>query len=247
MLCVWPDGRITDPSGREVAHASLSARQAKGLGLMMSGTYGPPSTGSSSSVALSESLESRLRALTAGLGSTLYKLTWKHWDLPSGRQICALRASVPRTSGSGSISRAGWVTPTVRDWKDSPGMATVATNPDGSTRNRADQLPRQAALAGWPTPKQSDSKQSYTLQGAMNEAARKSPGNELSVTAMLLLPARLTDSGELLTGSTAGMESGGQYNPAHSRWLSGLPPVWDELGVTAMQSLPKSPRRSSKQ
>jgi hypothetical protein len=41
-------------------------------------------------------------------------------------------------------------------------------------------------------------------------------------------PARLTASGDLLTGSDAGMESGGQLSPAHSRWLQGLPVVWDE-------------------
>jgi hypothetical protein len=47
---------------------------------------------------------------------------------------------------------AGWVTPSTRDWKDTPGMSTIGTNPDGSERTRLDQLPRQAALAGWPTP-----------------------------------------------------------------------------------------------
>lgn len=37
----------------------------------------------------------------------------------------------------------GWVSPASRDWKDTPGMATQGTNPDGSKRERVDQLPRQ--------------------------------------------------------------------------------------------------------
>ncbi len=39
---------------------------------------------------------------------------------------------------------AGWVMPSARDWKDTPGMATERA--DG--RSRLDQLPRQAAIAG---------------------------------------------------------------------------------------------------
>jgi hypothetical protein len=42
---------------------------------------------------------------------------------------------------------AGWVTPSARDWKDTPGMSTVGINPDGSSRSRQDQLPRQAAMS----------------------------------------------------------------------------------------------------
>ncbi len=45
-------------------------------------------------------------------------------------------------------SLAGWVTPSSRDWKDTPGMSQTGTNPDGSKRTRIDQLPRQAAIAG---------------------------------------------------------------------------------------------------
>ena len=39
---------------------------------------------------------------------------------------------------------SGWSTPSSRDWKDTPGMATEGMNPDGSQRTRTDQLPRQA-------------------------------------------------------------------------------------------------------
>ena len=44
-----------------------------------------------------------------------------------------------------------WSTPSSPDWKDTPGMATTGTNPDGSERIRLDQLPRQAALTSGPT------------------------------------------------------------------------------------------------
>lgn len=45
---------------------------------------------------------------------------------------------------------ASWASPSARDWKDTPGMATTGTNPDGSERSRLDQLPRQAALIRGP-------------------------------------------------------------------------------------------------
>ena len=35
-----------------------------------------------------------------------------------------------------------WPTASARDWKDTPGMAQEATNPDGSLRKRTDQLAR---------------------------------------------------------------------------------------------------------
>lgn len=62
---------------------------------------------------------------------------------------------------------AGWVTPSARDWKDTPGMSQTGTNPDGSTRTRVDQLPRQAAIAGPTSP---GSPAPTEKRGALNPA-----------------------------------------------------------------------------
>jgi hypothetical protein len=51
------------------------------------------------------------------------------------------------------------------DWKDSPGMATTGTNPDGSERTRLDQLPRVASLCGWPTPQEDNGNNAYGHKG----------------------------------------------------------------------------------
>ena len=45
-----------------------------------------------------------------------------------------------------------WPTASARDWKDTTGMATTGTNPDGSTRSRLDQLPRVAGLTATGSP-----------------------------------------------------------------------------------------------
>jgi len=53
---------------------------------------------------------------------------------------------------------SGWCTPSARDWKDTPGMSTTGINPDGSLRNRTDQLPRQAQLTSGPSAYSSNAK-----------------------------------------------------------------------------------------
>ena len=225
--------------------------------MLTSGTFGPSSSTSSASADLSMSLANRLQQVTQTYGSTLYKLTWKEWDTPSG--LCRLRqrASARRTSESGptgwptpqvnyitnattvqmssdgrvtpnkigwAAALAGWVTPTSRDWKDSAGMTAQR---DG--KERLDQLPRQAFMTGWPTPTTSNTR-SPSVDAAMNMYRQDGSKTQqrLQDFAGITGPLRLTVFGEMRTGSFVEMENGVQLNPAHSRWLMGLPHAWDE-------------------
>lgn len=255
--CASPDGLTINQSGPDPARASLSARQAKEMGLLTSGTFGPTSFTSSASADLSMSLANRLQAVTQTHGSTLYKLTWKEWNTPSGLCLLRQRASVLRTSESGLIgwptpqvsnitnattvkmsgdgretpnkigwaaALTGWVTPTSRDWKDSAGMTALREGKD-----RLDQLPRQAFMMGWPTPTTSNTR-SPSVEAAMNMYRQDGSKTQqrLQDFAGITGPLRLTVFGEMRTGCYVEMASGVQLNPAHSRWLMGLPRAWDE-------------------
>ncbi len=249
MPCAVWAGKTAEKSGQVPAHASLSARQAKEKDLLTSGTYGPPCIGWSGSVALSLSLASNLQVLTQMTGSTLYRLTWKPWVMPSGRVRFRLRASVPRTSGTELI---GWPTPTANAWKHPSNagrqgglnLQTAAqlsgwTTPSASDSRRGGRgitegmsgssLAQQVKMAGWPTPTASDHKGGYPGGRIRNG---KISTDRLDVVAQIAGPVRLTASGKMLTGSNAQMENGGQLNPALSLWLMGLPPEWDEFEPT---------------
>jgi hypothetical protein len=138
---------------------------------------------------------------------------------------------------------AGWPTPATTDHKGGY-MGGRMRNGKLST----DRLDVTAQIAGWNTPAASDGNggkrphPDTTMTGQHPEGRKVNMGlaSQVHIGFIKTEPARLTATGEMLTGSSAGMESGGQLNPAHSRWLMGLPPEWDACAPTAMPSSRKS-------
>lgn len=125
-----------------------------------------------------------------------------------------------------------WVSPTSRDWKDTP-IPVSTTNPDGSTRSRLDQLPRQAAhftplplpsLAAHQTPhcpRENDSEHSgstYLERATLGHFPLPSPA------AMANTAASASNTSPPPPSPLPPMPW--KLNTHFARWLMGFPPAW---------------------
>lgn len=247
-----PAGPTTGKSGRDRAPASPSLTRGKAAGMKTSATYGRYGRGSSASADLTAFLASKLAPRTDSVGSTLFALTWKTRATPSGRLIPALRASAHRTSGSDSGS---WPTPSANEFEDSDQERMLARRQKLQQKNGNNgfgmTLGQAASLAGWPTPLAQDSESS----GGEGALQRKTRGHTLTTITMgaWATPAardfrhanaksfqergggmkgeqlnnQVVHSGPIANGSCAATAKRGQLSPGHSRWLQGLPSIWD--------------------
>jgi len=312
------DGQMILPCGPEAVPARVSVQAGSGEALEIPVIYGLHGSGSLASAALTQSLASRLRPKTALLGSTLFRLIWKERVTPSGRRICALRASGRRTFGSDCISwpspmagtptqngyneagstdyerkvdmimgtretvngrkLAAWPSPKRLD--GNMGFSTIELAEKELERpNSGSNLPTTVQLGAWPTPHKADGDRgsetmmrgNLTLKGGAKLAswvmprsveAGHSTGNpgraedkksRLEDQVFLASPESRVGSpeapmvsGPMPNGSGAATASGGQLNPAHSRWLMGLPTAWDDCAAMVTRSARPSRKPSLK-
>lgn len=144
----------------------------------------------------------------------------------------------------GAAALTGWPTPCSQD------------GPKGGPNQGMDRLPGCVSLVGWPTPLKTDGEKNEDLIAwEMRRDLKAAQGIDLHKSLNIVAkmtdpavipdgPARLTRDGEILIGSSAEMPSGGRLDPAHSRWLMGYPPEWDDCAATVTLSSRKSRRRS---
>ena len=190
-----------------------------------------------------------------GVQTALADATWlSGWATPVGQQANGTpdafleRKRKSMANGSQSMgvclsdlnmqvqAWAGWNTPRATDGSNGgPNQAGGALTPD-------------AALSGWPTPMAADNRD----RGSWDDPAiqrRKRIGKSIELSMLVGCAhgaARITADGTMLTGCSAGMESGGQLNPAFSGWLQGFPEAWCRAAISCqlparLRKAPKKP------
>ncbi|GAT33270.1 hypothetical protein TSACC_21683 [Terrimicrobium sacchariphilum] len=222
--CNLQDGQKIVLYGPGAVHASHSAPLESNSGQQTRGISGPSSSDSSPSSDLQRALANRLRAALDVNGSPEYVLTWKEWPMKSGPPICALRASVRRTSAS---VFGGWLTPKGSDAQGGWQGKDLRTTPGGGLRKLID----QAMIAGWLTPSANE-----------DAAGNWGTGMQAMLGSQVKLVSGTTQSG---TNAETGKRGGLVLNPRFSLWLMGYPEEWASCGEAAMQSFRKRPRSSS--
>jgi hypothetical protein len=228
----------TTPAGRPICALRASAPRTSGRG-----SIGWPTPDASAGNLIDSTWEARRAELAEKHGNNGFGLTLAQ-----------------------ASSMAGWPTPVTTDCEAYGGEASIAAGNRGNTLSHLTK--GIDAIASWSTPRSSDSDkgtdgrirpaqggQDLPTQTAMawpTPAARDyrnanaKPFSERGGGAKgEQLNNAVVHFGPMPTGSSAETGAVGQLNPAHSRWLMGLPVEWDEC-APIKNALPRSRRAKTK-
>ena len=250
VRCETLDGPTSALSGREAAHANLSARRAKAPVQTIQGTCGPIFIASSPPADPLSSWESKLRERLGTGGSMEFELIWKELATPGGRSIFRLSRSTPRTFASGFIgSPQTWRTPTVGMVNADRSASPLKYAQQKVERGQTITLVDDVHLSTWPTPTTPSG--GRTAPEGMTTTGVKPDGTKTQVTLEHVtratwptpragetcdqtsrpgffqsLPNVVRDteaSGPTTSGSPDQTENRGALNPAFPCWLMGFP------------------------
>lgn len=176
----------------------------------------------------------------------------------------ATRATGAYQSLTRTAQMSGWATPKSMDGENN--IASLEAAEKEAARKSwsndlrvaafgtTDSSRKTVELASWPTPMASEAGHGHAGDWSASQTCitnivlgkgRMPDGTVVKAAdARPIGPARLTASGEILTGSSAAMASGGQLNPAFSLWLMGFPTEWASCAPQGTQLYRKSQRNS---
>lgn len=232
---------VTTPSGRSLPLLRASGRRTGDT--EFTGWPTPTSALADKGVrSLQGALAEALRRPGADLAAAA---SLAHWPTPRASDTGRTTWNPSPGGGNVQLDRmaakwlAGWATPANRDYR----TANLKPYSDRGGGKKGEQLNNQVVhLAGWATPTASDHIPRTELRPSRRATNRTSGYN--SEMALMAGPMRLTASGEMLIGSSAQMENGGQLDPDHSRWLQALPIAWANCAPTVTPSARRKPKPS---
>lgn len=132
-----------------------------------------------------------------------------------------------------AVSLCGWGTPTATEPRQ--GYQNRNNGKAGTQKSLTTEVidylhpeQRPNKLSGWPTPNSRENGGGDYSDPA-KALKRLTSGHQINLSEVALFPGpiRYTVRGEMLTGCSARMASGGQLNPALPRWLMAFPAEWE--------------------